>query len=154
MSVNKIRDEEMQMSEELKEPVKAILAEMREFRNHPNAKKRVSGMFVAGVLFGLAGRIDDAVKREKRAIAQRLKKIVSGFDQFSPGECDSKEPAQWYIDEIREDNPEYTDKQVQEDTWECMSSCDECTGAGCPLGKLRELTDELAKECGLEVGQS
>lgn len=138
------------MSEEMKEKVDEVLEEMRGFVNHPNAKKRVAGSFVAGVLYGLAGRIDDAVKREKRAIAERLKKIVRGFDQFSPGECDCKEPAQWYIDEIREDNPEYTDKQVQEDAYECMSSCGECTGADCPQGKLRELADELAKECELE----
>ncbi len=49
------------MNDELLEPLTDVLAEMRGFRNHPNAKKRVSGTFVAGVLFGLANRIEAAL---------------------------------------------------------------------------------------------
>lgn len=139
------------MSEMFEEPLSAILEEMRMFVNHPNAKKRVAGSFVAGVLYGLAGRIDDAVKREKLAIANSLNEIANEFEQFSPAECDSKEPDKWYIDEIKEDNPEYTNEQAKEEAFECMSSCGECTGAGCPLGKLRKLTKKLADECGLEA---
>lgn len=38
-----------------------ILREMRSFINTPNAKRTVRGSFVAGVLIGLAGRIEKAV---------------------------------------------------------------------------------------------
>ena len=50
------------MTDELLEPLTDVLAEMRGFRNHPDAKKRVSGAFVAGVLFGLANRIEAALE--------------------------------------------------------------------------------------------
>ncbi|MBO6031962.1 MAG: hypothetical protein J6Q22_11015 [Prevotella sp.] len=41
-----------------------ITAEMRAFKNHPNAKKSVSGSFLTGLLYGLANRLDAARKRE------------------------------------------------------------------------------------------
>ena len=44
-----------------------ITAEMRAFKNHPNAKKSVSGSFLTGLLCGLANRLDAAMNREREA---------------------------------------------------------------------------------------
>ena len=52
------------MKNENHESVTDVLAEMHAFKNHPNARKTVKGTFVAGILDGLARRIEAALKRE------------------------------------------------------------------------------------------
>lgn len=53
------------MSLEKQETIADIVEEMRNFQNLPQAKQQVSGKFVAGVLAGLAGRIEKAWGRAR-----------------------------------------------------------------------------------------
>lgn len=66
-----------------------ITGEMRAFKVHLSTKKRVSGASVAGVLEGLADRLDEAWKRERIGnVAAMLKALVEVLDKIDEWRTD------------------------------------------------------------------
>lgn len=112
------------LSARTQETVADVVREMRAFKNLPQAKRNVSGAFVAGVLGGLANRIEKAHRRETKRL-----------DAASPCDAaamrDALEQTRYWLGRLFEDGDTVLmSPMIGEELRDCFARCRNALAAG------------------------